>query len=312
MARKPRLHFPGAIYHVVLNGNGNCQVFSDDTDRTRLLLLLQEGIEKFGHKIHGYCLVPTAVHLVIEVDQVPLSRIMQQLGFRYTRWFNNWHGEIGHLFQGRYRAILIDPEKYLLDLVCHLHYLPVALDLTDDPMQFSWSSHRAYCMREQVPWLTTERTLLQIDQTGTRALLKFHARVNDAGKTPEIDFLRGGGYDPRVLGDDDFVRGALKLSRQKYQPRLNPDKVFAVVEQSFKLSEQELAAPGKARQAAEARAFIAWLYLHTGCATLTNLGERLNRDISTLSSSIRRLDLKAKKDQQLAERMQLLLKRVRR
>ncbi len=310
MARKPRLHFPGAIYHVVLNGNGNRQVFSDDIDRTRLLLLLQEGVEKFGHKIHAYCLVSTAVHLVIEVDQAPLSRVMQQIGFRYTRWYNDWHGEIGHLFQGRYKAILIDPERYLLDLVCHLHHLPQALGLADDPMQFSWSSHRAYCMREQVPWLSTERTLLQIDQAGTRALLRFHARVNDVEARPRIDFSRGGSYDPRVLGDDDFVRGALKLSRQKYQPRLSPDKVFAVVERAFRLSEQELAAPGKARQAAEARAFLAWLYMHTGCDTLTNLGERLNRDISTLSSSVRRLELKAKKDEQLSEKIQLLLRRV--
>ncbi|MCF6177791.1 MAG: transposase [Geopsychrobacter sp.] len=121
MARKPRLHFPGAVYHVTLHGNGNQQVFLDDTDRTRFLLFIQEGIERFGHKVYAYCLHATYLQLVIEVVDVPLSRVMQQLGFRYTRWFNDWHRQAGHLFQGRYKAILIDPERYLLDLVREVH-----------------------------------------------------------------------------------------------------------------------------------------------------------------------------------------------
>ncbi len=178
MARKSRLHFPGAVYHVSLHGNGKQQIFLDDTDRTRFLLLMQEGIEKFGHRIYAYCLLPTRLHLVITVDEVPLSRIMQQLGFRYTRWFNDWHRHAGHLFQGRYKAILLDPEPYLLDLVRQLHLLPVREGLESDPMQYPWSSHRAYCGREMVIWLETERTFIQIEETGIRALMKFHGFVN--------------------------------------------------------------------------------------------------------------------------------------
>ena len=163
MARKPRLHFPGAVYYVRLHGNGTQQVFLDDIDRTRFLLLLQEGIEKFGHKIYAYCLQSTELQLVIEVAEVPLSRIMQQLGFRYTRWFNDTHHQGGHLFQGRYRALLIDPEHYLLNLVRAVHLIPVHTGSEADPMRYAWSSHRAYCGREKVPWLATDRPLLQIE-----------------------------------------------------------------------------------------------------------------------------------------------------
>ena len=313
MARKPRLHFPGAVYHVTLHGNGNQQVFFDATDRTRFLLLIQEGIEKFGHKVHAYCLLPNSLQLVIEVADVPLSRVMQQLGFRYTRWFNDWHQQAGHLFQGRYRAILINPETYLLDLVREVHLAPVRLGLESDPMRYGWSSHRSYCGREIVLWLTNERTFLQIEETGVRARMKFHAYVNEGlEQDARIDFNRGSAGDPRILGDDEFVRGVLKLSRQKYQPKVNPEKVFQIVLDRYKLTEEELAAAGKNRFNSEARAYLAWLYLETGCGTMTALGERLGRDVSSLSSAVRRLQLQAKKDEKITDRYQKLMNRVRR
>ncbi|MEA3362488.1 MAG: transposase [Thermodesulfobacteriota bacterium] len=313
MARKPRLHFPGAVYHVTLHGNGNQPVFLDETDHTRFLLLIQEGIEKFGHKVHAYCLLPNALRLVVEVAEVPLSRIMQQLGFRYTRWFNDWHSQAGHLFQGRYKAILINPEDYLLDLVREVHLAPVRCDLEIAPMNYPWSSHLAYCGRQRVLWLTTERTYLQIEETGVRALMKFHAYVNEGSAEAAInDFNRGSEYDPRILGDEEFVRGVMKLSRQKYQPKVNPEKVFRIILERYKLTEEELAAPGKNRFNSEARAYLAWLYLETGCGTMTALGERLGREVSSLSSAVRRLQIKAKKNEGVADKFQKLMNRVRR
>ncbi len=313
MARKPRLHFPGAVYHVALYANGNQRIFTDAIDRTRLLLLIQEGIEKFGHRVHAYCLMPTCLRLVVEVDEVPLAKVMQQLGFRYTRWFNDRHNQAGHLFQGRYQAILIDPEKYLLELVREVHLAPLRAGIEDDPMRFAWSSHRAYCGREKVVWLTLDRTLLGIEETGIRALMKFHAFVNAGSETAAaVDFSRGGPADPRVLGGEEFVRGALRLARQKYQPKISSERILRIVLERFNLTERELAAPGKNRRCSEARAYLAWLYLETGCATLTALGERLGRDVSSLSSAVRRLQLKAKDDEKVADKFQKLLNRLRR
>lgn len=313
MARKPRLHFPGAVYHVTLHGNGNQPVFTDATDRTRFLLLMQEGIEKFDHQVHAYCLLNDHIRIVIEVNEVPLSRIMQQLGFRYTRWFNDWHKQAGHLFQGRYKAILISPEEYLLELVREVHLAPVRAGIEIGAMHYPWSSHLAYCAREKVLWLSTERTLLQIEETGIRALMKFHSYVNEGSAlSATVDFNRGGERDPRILGNEEFVRGVMKLSRQKYRPKVNPEKVFKIVMERYKLTEDEMAAPGKNRYQAEARAYLAWLYLETGCATMTALGERLGRDVSSLSSAVRRLQIKAKKDEKVADKYQKLMNRVRR
>ena len=100
MARKPRVHFPGALYHVILQGNDGQTIFFDDKDRTRFYFLLQEGVERFGHRIHAFCLMGNHVHIAIQVSEVSLSRILQNLSFRYTRWVNRRQGRSGHLFQG--------------------------------------------------------------------------------------------------------------------------------------------------------------------------------------------------------------------
>ncbi len=311
MARKPRLHFPGAVYHVWLQSNGERKIFTDDVDAIRLLLLLQEGCEKFAHKIHAYCLMEHSLRLVVEVDKEPLSKIMQQFGFRYTSWFNARHEQGGHLFQGRYKAILVDSEKYLLPLVRSLHLAPVARGIDGDPMRYPWSSHRAYCGREQVVWLCRDVVLAHIGEQGIRTLMKFHSYVNDMGGEG-INFFSGSSEDPRILGAKEFVRLAMKLSRQKYQPRLGAERVVREVLERFKLSEDELAAPGKRRDCAEARAYLAWLYQYTGCDTLTNLSTRLGRDISSLSSAVRRLQIKAKNDAKIADHFQKLLSRLQR
>ena len=100
MARKPRIHYPGAVYHVILRGNDRQEVFCDDQDRYRFYLFLQQGVERFRHRIHAFCLMTNHIHLAVQVEATPLSRIMQSLSLRYTRWVNWRHNRSGHLFQG--------------------------------------------------------------------------------------------------------------------------------------------------------------------------------------------------------------------
>ncbi|HDZ62059.1 MAG TPA: transposase, partial [Nitrospirae bacterium] len=124
MARKSRLHYIGAVYHVMVRGNGGQDIFADDEYRCRFHLLLQEGVEKFGHRIHAFCLMGNHVHLAVQVGEKPLSRIMQHLCFRYTQWVNSRQKRVGHLFQGRYKAIVVDADAYLVELVRYIHLNP--------------------------------------------------------------------------------------------------------------------------------------------------------------------------------------------
>lgn len=148
MARKPRLHVSGGLYHVMLRGNGGQAIFFTDADRYHLYLLLQEGIERYGHRVHGFCCMSNHIHLAVQVADIPLAKIMQNLSFRYTRWINQRKKRVGHLFQGRYKAILVDADSYLLQLVCYIHLNPVRANMVKRPEHYRWSGHRAYIGRE--------------------------------------------------------------------------------------------------------------------------------------------------------------------
>lgn len=125
MARKSRIHYPSAVYHVILRGNAGDPVFFEDKDRYRFYLILQYAVETFGCRIHAFCLMNNHIHLVIQVAEISLSRIMQNVSLRFTKWINYTQSRTGHLFQGRYKALLIDAETYLLELVRYVHLNPV-------------------------------------------------------------------------------------------------------------------------------------------------------------------------------------------
>jgi len=158
MARKPRLHVPGALYHVIWRGNEQRQVFFDEDDCYRFYALLEEGVSRFGYRVHGFCLMPNHVHLALQAGKDSLSRSMQNLAFRYTQATNRKLGRSGHLFQGRYKALLVDRDAYLLELVRYIHLNPVRARLVADLADYPWSGHQAYLGKVALPWLT--RTLL--------------------------------------------------------------------------------------------------------------------------------------------------------
>jgi putative transposase len=136
MARKPRIHFPGAVYHVILRGNAGQAVFFDDADRYRFFLYLQYSVERFGCRIHSYCLMTNHIHLVLQTDEIPLSRIMQNISLRYTKWINYTQKRMGHLFQGRYKALLLDADRYLMELVRYIHLNPVRAGMVVVPDEY--------------------------------------------------------------------------------------------------------------------------------------------------------------------------------
>ena len=151
MARQPRIHFTGAVYHVMLRGNARAEIFFEKDDRHRFYLLLQEGVERFGCRIHAFCLMTNHVHLAVQVGATPLSRSMQNLTFRYRQWINHRDRRVGHLFQGRYKAILINRDDYLLELVRYIHLNPVQARLVRAPAAYRWSGHRAATCYDLLP-----------------------------------------------------------------------------------------------------------------------------------------------------------------
>jgi putative transposase len=187
MARPVRIEIPGGWYHVSARGNEGRRVFVDDKDRVRLVELLAEWVERFDVRLHAYVLMDNHYHLLVETPQANLSPAMQWLGVSYTVWFNRRHGRVGHLFQGRFKAVVLEAETAAVELSRYLHLNPVrvgrlglgkmaqrrsALGMIDKPdaqqvagrleqlRRYPWSSYRAYVGRAKPPgWLTRRRVL---------------------------------------------------------------------------------------------------------------------------------------------------------
>ena len=300
MARKPRIHCPGAFYHVILRGNAQQDIFFDDEDRYRFYLLIQEGIERFGHRVHAFICMTNHIHLVIQVGNIPLSRIMQNLSFRYTRWVNWRQHRSGHLFQGRYKAVMIEADEYLLQLVGYLHLNPVRTGMVNKPDDYPWSSQRAYIGREIIPWLTTEIVLAQFADNQATARRLFGTFVNDRiNEGHREEFHRGCGSDARVLGEELFVEKMLSLSEGAPLKKPSLDTIIQAVSNLYNLQPGELAATGQGVKIAGARGMAAWATQELSDASLADLARRLGRDATTLSSSVRRLMMRSNRDERL-------------
>ncbi len=144
MARRPRLFASGLLYHVIVRGNQRQKTFRSGEDYQAYLERMESYRNKHRVRIFAYCLMPNHVHLLLETGSAPLSKFMQGLQQSYTQYFNRRYRKVGHLFQGRYKAIICDKDKYLLALVRYIHLNPVRVGLVQRPERYSYSGHASY------------------------------------------------------------------------------------------------------------------------------------------------------------------------
>ena len=144
MASRIHINWPGALYHVTDRGNERRAIFRDDQDRRRFLDYLGEAVKKYCLQIHAFCLMPNHYHIEIETSQGNISHAMQWLKTTYTVNFNKRHRRVGHLFQGRFKAILVEKENHLLELTLYIHLNPVRAGLAVLPEDYAWSSYPDY------------------------------------------------------------------------------------------------------------------------------------------------------------------------
>lgn len=143
MARPLRIEFAGALYHVTARGNGREDIFLDDRDRITLLGILSQACRRFVVSCHAYCLMGNHYHLVLETAEPNLARTLRHLNGVYTQRFNRRHERVGHVFQGRYKAILVDRDAYYLEVVRYVVLNPVRAKLATRAQDWPWSSYRA-------------------------------------------------------------------------------------------------------------------------------------------------------------------------
>jgi putative transposase len=220
MARPLRIEFDGALYHVTSRGDRREDIFEDDEDRRRFLNLLAEVAERFNWRCHAYCLMTNHYHLIVETPEGNLSRGMRHLNGVYTQASNRRHRRTGHVFQGRFKAILVDRDSYLLELARYVVLNPVRAGMVDEAGAWPWSSYRATVGDSPSPdWLFTDWNLSQFAKKRSNAQARFRAFVNEGACRSPWTGLRQQIY----LGDENFVE-RMQAMMEAPDPELNIPK----------------------------------------------------------------------------------------
>lgn len=154
MARPLRLEFEGALYHLTARGDRSEPIFEDDDDRRVFLAVLAQALERFEATVFAYCLMGNHYHLVLQTHRANLSRLMRHVNGIYTQAYNRRHRKVGHLLQGRFKAVLVDEESYFLEVCRYVDLNPVRAGMVKHPREWVWSSYRAHVAAiEAPPWL---------------------------------------------------------------------------------------------------------------------------------------------------------------
>lgn len=214
MARPLRIEFAGALYHVTGRGNAKADIYADDSDRQQFLSLLQNTVERYDWYCHAYCLMDNHYHLLIETNTPTLSKGMKLLNGSYTQYYNRQHQRVGHVFQGRFKAILVQKDAHLLELARYIALNPVRANMVRSAKDWPWSSYRATAgYAERVPCLTTDWVLAGFAKTKNVAQDRYREFVRQGkGQPSPWQALQNQIY----LGNDDFVNDM--------QCKLNPEQ----------------------------------------------------------------------------------------
>jgi REP element-mobilizing transposase RayT len=259
MARPLRIEYAGAFYHVINRGHRQEPIVLDDRDRQRFLYDLERMAGQFHVLIHSYCLMTNHYHMILETPDGNLSRAVQWLNVSYATYYNRRHQCAGHLFQGRFKAILVDAGSYLEALSRYIHLNPVHAGLASRAWEYPWSSCRHFVQSGKVPaWLEVNRILAGFGRTGTIARRRYAAYLLEPEATNPCDDAVGGS----LLGSKSFiqwVKDTFLSARRRDQeipdlkrltPRPPVEAIVRAVAERLRVSPEQILRRGRKRNRA--------------------------------------------------------------
>src|SRR5262245_61687017 len=206
MARPLRIEYPGAFYHATSRGNEQKDVFKSHKDREKFLAYVESAVVRYGAVVHVYCLMSNHYRLLLETPSGNLSQIMRHINGAYTTYFNVKRKRAGHLFQGRYRAILVEADAYAVELSRYMHLNPVRAGMVAKPEHYQWSSYQSYIGQCATPeWLKTDFILGSFGRKASDANNSYRRFVEDLLDS-EYESPRTATVASTVLGRSAFVR----------------------------------------------------------------------------------------------------------
>lgn len=286
MSRPRRLHVPGGLYHAVLRGNHREAIFGHGDDYLHFEEIVARALERYGAELLAYCWMTNHVHLAIQVGEAPLGAVMGIVASRYARARQQTLETTGHLFERRYRARLVDAERYLLALVRYIHLNPVRACMVADPRDYRWSSHRAYLGAPCPNWLRIEPVLAVFGSSPDAARTAYRRFMNEVPDDSDRDAItpnaRRGPANHRGIGSPARARkpGSHAVPRDLAA-------IIAAVAAERGMAVEALLSKRRHPALVKARMEIARLALVEGAANLSQVARQLNRAPTTLSGLLR-------------------------
>jgi REP element-mobilizing transposase RayT len=293
MARKPRAEVEGGLYHVITRGNNRRQIFNSPADYKKFLLLLAVQKTNLPFLLYAYCLMTNHVHLLLERQASAVGRIMHRLLTGYAQYYNRRYRRVGHLLQGRHKAILCQSERYLCELVRYIHLNPVRAGMVSRPEDYEYSSHRAYLGREPAGIVNVDPVLRHFGakrEVARERYRKFVAAGIKQGHCEEFYAAEEG----RILGSEEFIdatihrigeinrsnRGAKKKEFPGCEVEL--ERLVAAVETVCNIPREDFCGTSKSAPAVRAKEMLILIGLQLG-ASMKVLWEIIGISPSALS-----------------------------
>ncbi len=305
MARRPRLFAPGLLYHVIVRGNQRRKTFLNDGDYQVYLTRLGQYRRRYDYTVHAYCLMPNHVHLLVESSRQPLAKFMQGLQQSYSQYFNLHHRKSGHVFQGRYKAIVCDKDEYLLQLIRYIHLNPVRAGMVKEPEKYSYSGHRAYLDGKASETIDPRKVL---DVLGGRARYRAFVGdgVNDGHKEEYYEVS-----DQRFLGSEGFGEKLQDEQEEERPKKRRPiDKVVEELSRQLTVQVPVLKSADRSWAVSHARTKIAYVLVRRQGYGLGEVARYFARDTATVGTLIGRLSARMGENDSLRREIEKLTKKV--
>lgn len=219
IARLPRYRLPGQPQHVIQRGNNRSALFVAPTDYERFRAWLRVACERHGCLVHAYVLMTNHVHLLVTPMTAPgIGKVMQSVGRRYVQYFNRTYHRTGTLWEGRYRAVVIDTDAYLLTCCRYIERNPVRAGMVVDPADYPWSSHRANALGEPDPLVTPHARYRALGPDGASRRAAYRALFRDEVDAATLQAIRAAINTGWALGSDRFREEIARLARRRAAP----------------------------------------------------------------------------------------------
>lgn len=289
MARKQRIHIPGAFYHITQRGNNQQRIFFSNEDRAKFCLLMQEGTERFGHRIHAFCLMDNHIHLLVQAGDKPLGKAMQNLTFRYAKRLNKKCNTTGHRFQGRYFSGLIDTDEYLHEVLKYIHLNPVKAKMVNKAAEYMWSSHNHYVNVDNIPWVYKDFCLSGFSANKKRSIELYESFMATAQCDETVKLIAGASVEYYIGSDEFSERVEKKHGAKKILRDLDIDLIARVCCEILNENIKLIQETNYSKKASYIRGIIGHIIIDHTDFSLSNFARYCNKTQPTISRSVKRV-----------------------